>query len=55
MPVIVNEVVSQVTPEVTPSTSSESVQSATPVTAPEYEMLSMLNLINERQARLSID
>jgi hypothetical protein len=55
MPVIINEVVSQVIPEVTPITTSDSVQSATPVTAPEYEMLSVLNLIQERQARLKID
>lgn len=55
MPVIINEVVTQVTPESVPSTSSQSPQSAAPVTLPEYELLSTLNLIQERQARLQID
>jgi hypothetical protein len=55
MPVIVNEVVSQVTPEVVPVSTDQAPQSASPVTAPENELLIMLNLIQERQARLQID
>ena len=55
MPVIINEVITQVTPEPVPNTSAQSLQSATPVTQPEYELLYTLNLIQERHARLQID
>jgi len=55
MSVIINEVVTQVTPEPVPGTSAQAPQSATPVTLPEYELLQTLNLIQERQARLQID
>ena len=55
MPVIINEVITQVTPETVPVTSAQAPQSATPVTTAEYELLQTLNLIQERQARLHID
>jgi hypothetical protein len=55
MPVVINEVVTQVTPEVVPATSAQAPQTITPVTQPEYELLQTLNLIQERQARLQFD
>ncbi len=55
MPVIINEVTTQITPEPVPTTSAHAPQSATPVTMPEYELLNTLNIIQERQARLQID
>jgi hypothetical protein len=55
MPVIINEVITQVSPESVPASSAQAPQSATPVSQPEYELLNTLNLIQERQARLQID
>ncbi len=55
MPVVVNETVVELHPEPVPETSSQSPQSATPVTMPEFELLKVLNLIQERQARLQFD
>lgn len=55
MPVIVNEVITQVTPEVVPATTAQAPQTSTPVSLPEYELLQTLNLIQERQARLQFD
>jgi hypothetical protein len=55
MPVIINEVLTQVSPESVPASSTQAPQGATPVTQPEYELLNTLNLIQERQARLQID
>ncbi|ACE84862.1 hypothetical protein [Cellvibrio japonicus] len=55
MPVVINEVVTDITPEPVPAIHAQAPQGATPVTQPEYELLQTLNLIQERQARLQFD
>lgn len=55
MPVFINEMIAEVTPSVVPQTTQQPAQASMPLSPPEYELVKMLNLINERQARLQFD
>jgi len=55
MPVFINEMITEVTPATVPQTTQQPAQGTMPLSPPEYEMVKMLNLINERQARLQFD
>lgn len=55
MPVFINEVVTEVSPDVVPPATQQPKQEAMPVTRPEYELVSTLSLLDERQARLQFD
>ena len=55
MPILINEVVAEVEPSVTPRHESRPAQAQLPVTDAEYELFKTLSLIEERKARLMID
>lgn len=55
MPILINEVVTEVEPGVTTPHESQPPQSRTPVSGVEFDLLKTLALIEERKARLTID
>ena len=55
MALLINQVVAEVQPAVTPEHQSQPPHAQSMVSAPEYEMVKMLSLIEERKARLMID
>jgi hypothetical protein len=53
MPVMINEVITEV--EASPEFESQPVQGRAPVSDPEFALLKMLTLMEERRLRLKID
>ena len=55
MPVFINEMIAEVTPPVVPPATQQPAQATMPLSPPEYELVKMLNRMNERQVRLQFD
>ena len=55
MPVFINEVITDAVPNVVPPSTQQPAQEAMPISRPEYELMSTLSLLNERQTRLQFD
>lgn len=55
MPVFINEMITEAIPAPVPQPTQQAEQSAMPLSPSETEMVKVLNLMNERQARLQFD
>lgn len=55
MPVFINEVITEVPQSTSNREEVRAPESATPVSSPEYDLLDMLKLNEERQQRLKFD
>ena len=55
MPVIINEMVTEVSPAVVPAAIAQPVSESMPVSQPEFELVQTISIMNERIARLQFD
>jgi hypothetical protein len=55
MPVIINEMVTEIAPAVVPATTAQPVAESMSISQPEYELVQTISIMNERLARLQFD
>jgi hypothetical protein len=55
MPVIINEMVTEIGPQVVPAATAQPVSESMPVSQPEFELVQTISIMNERVARLQFD
>jgi hypothetical protein len=55
MPIVINEVITEVSPSVVPAATAQPMEERMPVSPPEYELIQTLSIVAERQARLQFD
>lgn len=55
MPVIINEMVTEVSPTVVPAATAQPVAESMPISPPEFELIQTISVMNERLARLQFD
>ncbi len=55
MPVVINEMITEMAPTVVPAATQAPAQTAAPLAQPEFELVQTLSILRERQARLQFD